>query len=75
MEGRIRIRKVERQMFIKGFTATSLAERTGLSKVTISSILLGKRLPSPESSELIADALDMEITDFRAAVYDAQQSA
>lgn len=75
MKEKVRIKKVERQMFLKGYTASSLAERTGLSKVTISNILLGKQLPSPESSQLIAVALDMEVTDFRAAIYDAQQTA
>lgn len=75
MKGKIKIRKIERQMFIKGFTVVSLAEKTGLSKLTISEVLFGKRRPSPETSELIAEALDMEVTDFRAAIYDAQQSA
>lgn len=74
MEERIRIRKVERQMFVLGMTASSLAEKTGLSKVTISNILLGKQLPSPESSMLIAEALSMEVTDFRAAIYDAKSA-
>ena len=73
MEGKTRIKEIERQMFILGFTAASLAETTGVSKLTISNILLGKQLPLPETSELLAKALKMKVVDFRAAIYDAQQ--
>lgn len=75
MEGKIKVRKIERQMYIKGYTVASLAEKTGLSKLTIGEVLSCKRRPSPTTSELIASALDMEVTDFRAAIYDAKQSA
>ena len=75
MEGKTRIKEIERQMFIKGFSAASLAEKTGVSKLTISNILLGKQLPLPETSELLARTLGMKVTDFRAAIYDAQKSA
>lgn len=75
MVKRTKIHKLEKQMVVKGFTVTSLAEETGLSTLTIREILYCKRLPSPKTSSLIAMALKMDVEDLRAALYDAQQQS
>ena len=75
MKGKSKIRKFERQMVVKGHTIVSIAKETGLSTLTVSEVLNGERMPSPKTSMLIAEAIGMNVEEFRATVYDAQQSA
>lgn len=75
MEAKNRIRKIDRQMAIKGHTIASLAEKTGLSTLTVREVLYCERMPSAKTSKLIADAIGMDVEEFRATVYDARQSA
>lgn len=75
MKGKGKIRKFERQMVVKGHTIVSVAKETGLSTLTVSEVLNAVRMPSPKTSKLIADAIGMDVEEFRATIYDAQQSA
>lgn len=73
MEEKSRIKKIDRQMAIKGHTIASLAQKTGLSKLTIREVLYCERFPSAKTSLLIAEAIEMDVEEFRASVYDAKQ--
>lgn len=74
MKGRIKIPAIDRQMFVKGYTISSLAEKAGVSVLTASGVLLGKKRPTPQTSQLLAAALDMDVIDFRVAIYDAKSA-
>lgn len=75
MEEKGRIKKIDRQMVIKGHTIASLAKTTGLSTLTVREVLYCERFPSAKTSKLMADAIGMDVEEFRATVYDAQKSA
>lgn len=56
-----RLRKV---MFRKGLTQHDLAERSGISQVTISGYMRGKNVPSFYNLHKLAKALDCYVDDF-----------
>lgn len=68
-------RVLERQMYVLGFTKSSLAARIGIAPEHLGKILSFKVLPNPKTSELIATALQLPTHDLRAMFYDAQKSA
>lgn len=51
---------IRRQVMRSGMTGKQLAERTGLSKSTISRVLSGRRTPSMSTAIAIANALDID---------------
>lgn len=72
MKGKSKIREIDRQMAVKGHTIASLAKVTGLSKLTVREVIACERFPSAKTSKLIAEAIGMNVEEFRATIYDAQ---
>jgi len=66
---------IERQMYVLGFTKSSLAASVGIAPEHLGKILSFKVLPNPKTSELLANALQMPIHDLRAMFFDVQKSA
>ena len=64
---------IERQMYVLGFTKTTLAANVGIAPEHLSKILSFKVLPSPKTSSKLAVALQMPAQDLRAMFYDVQQ--
>lgn len=70
-----KVQVIDRQMFVKGFTLESLVKKTGLSRMTVIKVLYARCRPSQTTSKLLAEALEIDEADLRAAIYDAQISA
>lgn len=70
-----KVQVIDRQMFVKGYTLESLVKKTGLSRMTVIKVLYARCRPSQTTSKLLAEALEIDEADLRAAIYDAQISA
>ena len=70
-----KVQVIDRQMFVKGYTLESLVKKTGLSRMTVIKVLSARCRPSQTTSKLLAEALESDEADLRAAIYDAQISA
>lgn len=64
---------IDRQMYVLGFTKTTLAKSVGIAPEHLSKILRFKVLPNPQTAKKLADALQMPAQDLRAMFYDVQQ--
>ncbi|MPM68788.1 hypothetical protein SDC9_115722 [bioreactor metagenome] len=64
---------IDRQMYVLGFTKTTLAKSVGIAPEHLSKILSFKVLPNPQTAKKLADALQMPAQDLRAMFYDVQQ--
>lgn len=73
MKEKSKVKEIDRQMAIKGHTISSLAKATGLSKLTVREVLCCERFPSAKTSKQIAKEIGMNVEEFRAMIYDAQQ--
>lgn len=73
MERKSKVQVIDRQMFVLGYNIESLAKKTGLSRMTVIKVLYARCRPSQTTSKLLAEALNLDAADLRAAIYDAQQ--
>jgi len=62
---------VAEKLFIMGKNQSWLAEQCGVSKQYISQIILGKRRPSPEVTQKIADLMKINVEKLRKLVLQA----
>lgn len=54
---------LKKAMFLKGYNLSDLSKELGIGISYLSSIIHGKKTPSPKLAKNIADALDVQIED------------
>lgn len=59
----INSKNFKKAMFLKGFNLSDLSKETGVSISYLSSIINGKKTPSPKLAKNIANVLDLDIED------------
>lgn len=70
MQGRVLLGRAIRERRIEvGLSLAALSDRTNLSPFTVNSYELGRRLPSLETLDIVAVALETTACDLLAGVY------
>lgn len=54
---------LKKAMFLKGYNLSDLSKELGIGLSYLSSIIHGKKTPSPKLAKKIADVLDVDIED------------